>query len=148
MPTLNKISAKIAIDGSQDSVFTAVTNWGSQHKWIYATKVKAVSDNSHKLGGRLEAFTGMGNFGFLDTMTITKWESPTLCEVTHTGKVIKGVGLFEVVCDNDKTYFIWTEYVEMPFGRFGKIGWFFVYPLIALLLQLCLRKFRRNNTYK
>ena len=144
MPTLNKISAKIAIDGTQDSVFAAVTDWGSQHNWIYITKVKGVGDDSHRLGGKLEAFTGMGSFGFLDTMTITKWESPTLCEVTHTGKVIKGVGLFEVVCDSDKTYFIWTEYVEIPFGIFGKIGWFFVYPLITLSLQLSLRRFRRN----
>lgn len=148
MPTLKKISAKIAIEATQHSVFTAVTNWESQHDWIYATKVKGVSDDSHRLGGKLEAFTGIGRFGFLDTMTITKWDSPTVCEVTHTGKVVKGVGLFEVLYDRNKTYFIWTEFVEIPFGRIGKIGWFCASPLIAFLLQLSLQRFKRNNTWK
>ena len=143
MPMINKISAKIVIDGTQESVFSAVTNWTSQRNWIFATKVKSVGDGSHKIGGKLEAFTGIGSIGFLDTMTITKWDPPTLCEVTHTGKVLKGAGLFEVVIDNNKTYFIWTEYAKIPFGIIGKIGWYIIYPIMKLLLKISLRRFKR-----
>ncbi len=143
MSTLKKISAKIAIDASQESVFAAVTNWESQNKWIYATKVKGVGDDSNKLGGKLAAFTGIGRFGFLDTMTITKWDPPRLCEVTHTGKVVKGVGLFEVSIENGVTYFTWTEYAEIPLGIVGKAGWLLVGPVTKIGLQHSLRRLSR-----
>lgn len=143
MPTIKKISAKIAIDATQDSVFTAVTNWESQGNWVYATKVKGIGDDSHRLGGKLEAFTGIGRFGFSDTMTITKWDPPRVCEVTHTGKVVKGKGLFEVSVEHGSTYFTWTEYAEIPFGIVGETAWFIIGPISKLGLQHSLRRLSR-----
>ena len=143
MPTLRIISARIPIEASQNDTFLAVTDWESQHNWIFATRVKGVGHNSHNIGGKLEAFTGFKSFGFLDTMIITKWDFPKLCEVTHTGKVVKGVGLFEVYNDTKITYFSWTEYIEIPFGILGKIGWLFISPIIKLGLKYSLRRFKR-----
>lgn len=105
--------------------------------------MRGVGNNSRALGGKLEAFTGFGPIGFLDTMTITKWDPPHVCEVTHTGKVVKGTGLFEVTRENDTTYFIWTEDVSVGFGIFGRIGWIFVEPLVRLGLRFSLHRFRR-----
>ena len=143
MPTMKKISANIAVDAEPATVFQNVTNWDWQSKWVMGTRVKGVGEDSHKLGGELEAFTGIGSFGFLDTMTITKWSPPYICEVTHTGKVVKGSGVFEVTSVDGVTYFTWTEYTEVPFGIVGKIGWIFVAPIAKLGLILSLRQFRK-----
>lgn len=143
MPTTKNISVRIAIPADQEDTFAAVTDWESQHKWIFATKVRGVGTDSHKLGGKLEAFTGFGRVGFMDTMTITKWDSPNLCEVTHTGKVVKGSGVFEVNQEDGVTYFTWTEATELPFGFIGRAGWLLVGPLAKFGLRLSLKRFRK-----
>lgn len=122
MSKIKKISASIPVGASQHDTFKAVTDWESQQKWIFATKVWGVGQDSHKLGGKLEAFTGFGKIGFLDTMTITKWDQPHVCEVTHTGNLVKGSGLFEVTRKNNTTYFTWTEHTILPFGILGRVG--------------------------
>lgn len=143
MSKTKKVSATTVVNGSQQHVFDMVTNWELQSKWIFATKVSGVGADYHKIGGKLKAFTGFGKIGFLDTMTITKWESPRVCEVTHTGKVVKGSGLFEVETKNGHTFFTWTENTQMPFGVFGSAAWLVVGPLTKLGLVVSLRKFRK-----
>lgn len=137
---VKQISVRVKIDASIDEVFKSVTSWEEQDNWVFLTKVRGVGDNSHKLGGKLEAFTGIGRLGFLDTMTVTAWDPPKLCEVTHTGNVVKGKGVFEVATINSSTYFTWTEYVEIPFGIIGRIGWIFVKPLTKLGLWVSLQR--------
>jgi len=143
MPTIKTVSVRTTVNGSQLEVFKAVTNWKLQNKWVLATKVKGASTDSHKLGGKLEAFTGFGRFGSLDTMTITKWDSPILCEVTHTGTVVKGSGLFEVGVENGVTYFTWTERTEIPLGILGKAGWLLIGPVTKLGMAYSLRRFSK-----
>jgi len=143
MSVTKTISVTTSVNASQLEVFNFVTDWESQNKWIFATKVRGVGEESRKLGGKLEAFTGFGKFGFLDTMTITKWNPPNACEVTHTGNVVKGAGLFEVSSKNGVTYFTWTEYTELPFGIIGRAGWLLVGPLSKLGLTASLRRFKK-----
>jgi hypothetical protein len=138
-----QLSVKIAINATELEVFNKVTNWKDQSKWVYLTKVQGVGSDSRKLGGKLEALTGIGKIGFLDTMTITKWVDNKLCEVTHTGKVVKGRGLFEVSTVNSTTYFTWTEYVELPFGFVGRIGWLIVKPISKFGLWMSLRRLKK-----
>lgn len=142
MPTIKTTSASTAVPADQVQVFKAVTDWESQSKWIFATEVRGLGADSHKLGGRLEAFTGYWKFGFLDTMTITKWDPPNVCEVTHTGNFVKGTGLFEVTVVNGVTYFMWTEYSMVPFGVIGKVAWLIVGPIAHIGLKISLRRFK------
>lgn len=134
------LSVRVKINAPTMNVFRAVTNWEEQDNWVFLTKVKGVGNDSQKLGGKLEAYTGIGRFCFLDTMTITAWDPPKLCEVTHTGNVVKGRGIFEVATINSSTYFTWTEYVEIPFGVIGRFGWIFIKPLTKLGLWVSLRR--------
>ena len=73
-------------------VWDVLTDWDVHDRWMLLT---------HAEGGRAEgetvsAFTGVGRFGFLDTMTITLWDPPRRAVVRHTGKVVRGSGAFEV----------------------------------------------------
>jgi len=143
MITIKTVSARTAVKGSQQEVFNAVTEWELQNKWVLATKVRGIGSDSRCLGGKLEAFTGIGKLGFMDTMTITGWDSPNVCEVTHTGNVVKGSGLFEISTENGITYFAWTERTLIPFGILGKAGWLIVGPMTKLGLKYSLSRFSK-----
>jgi hypothetical protein len=104
---------------------------------------------THAEGGRAEgesisAFTGIGRIGFLDTMTITVWEPPRRAVVRHTGKVVRGSGSFEVQPLGDRrSRVVWSEWVLLPFGPIGRLGWPIAKILVRGGLQLSLRRLAR-----
>ena len=82
---------------------------------MMATTVTSLDGAGEHVGARLEAFTGIGKLGFLDTMTITSWDPPNRCDVDHTGKVVKGTGTFVVTPLSDHaSRFIWSEDIDWP----------------------------------
>ena len=70
--------------------------------------------------------------GVLDTMIITKWEPPRLVEVQHTGRLIRGPGIFEIEPRGEHSTFVWTERLYLPYGYLGELGWFLVRPFAAV----------------
>ncbi len=144
MSQTKSVSHSVFVPAPQADVFIAVTNWGTQSKWIPFTKVQGVGKDSHVLHGKLEAYTGIGRIGFLDTMTITKWDPPHHCEVVHTGKFVKGSGLFEVSPNAKGSTFTWTEHFEMPSGIPGNILWAVLWLPTKLGLILSIHTFSRR----
>jgi hypothetical protein len=142
MSNSKRIQASILIDAPLHTIFDIVTDWNKQSHWVLLTKVKATSTNSKKVGGTLEAFTGIGRFGFNDTMIITAWNYGTKCEVAHTGNIVKGRGVFETSKKGTSTQFTWTEYVEVPLGFIGDIGWFIVNPIALIGLKISLKRLK------
>ncbi|NBU33059.1 SRPBCC family protein [bacterium] len=146
MSNTKRIQASIIIDAPLHTVFDVVTDWNKQSNWVLLTKVRATSTNSKKAGGTIEAFTGIGSFGFNDTMVITAWSYGTRCEVSHTGNIVKGRGVFETSKKGTATQFTWTEYVEVPFGFMGEIGWFIVKPIALIGLKTTLKRLKNYIT--
>ena len=75
-----------------ERVWQAVTDWSRQHEWIWATRVHG----GQGVGAAVTGRTGLGLVGFTDTMVITEWDPPRRCVVEHTGRLIRGAGIFEV----------------------------------------------------
>jgi hypothetical protein len=123
-----------------EQVWDALTDWDAHDRWMLLT---------HAEGGRAEgesisAFTGIGRIGFLDTMTITVWEPPRRAVVRHTGKVVRGSGSFEVQPLGDRrSRVVWSEWVLLPFGPIGRLGWPIAKILVRVGLQLSLRRLAR-----
>ncbi|MDX6274382.1 MAG: hypothetical protein QOJ92_1592 [Frankiales bacterium] len=131
----------IDIPAPQQRVWDAVVDWPTQREWMLLTDVRATADDGVGVGAQLAAFTGIGPVGFLDTMTITAWEPPHRCRVVHTGKVVRGTAAFEVQRLTDsRSRFVWSEWVVLPFGILGRVGWLFVKPLVALGVRYSLRR--------
>jgi hypothetical protein len=101
------------------------------------------------VGGRLAARTGLPlpngrHLGLLDTMVITKWDPPRLVEVQHTGRVIRGPGIFEIEPRGAHATFVWTERFYLPWGWFGVVltpGWYAVRPFVRWGVRRSLRRF-------
>jgi len=122
-----------------DLVWAVLTDWERQGDWIPATRVRAM--NADAVGGRIEAWTGLGPVGFLDTMEITLWDPPRRCEVLHTGRLVNGPGAFDVQpLGPAGCRVVWEEHVDLPFGVAGRVGWQVVRPFARAGLAAALRR--------
>jgi hypothetical protein len=94
------------------------------------------------VGEVIRAFTGIGGVGVLDTMVITRWEPPAVCEVRHLGRVVRGTGRFAVEPlgdDPPRSRIVWEEHLDLPLGAVGRLGWPLVRPLMVAGVRRSLR---------
>ena len=98
-----------------EKVWAALADWESQGDWMLQTKVEVTSQIREGIGTTISAFTGVGKFGVMDHMIVTSWQPPHICDVLHTGKIIKGTGRFQLVAvDSKTTRFDWSEEIVAP----------------------------------
>jgi uncharacterized protein YndB with AHSA1/START domain len=140
-----EISESVDVDAPPERVWTALTDWTSQGRWILATDVRPVVGPARGVGGRLVAITGLPvgsrRLGVVDTMEITRWEPPTRLDVLHTGRVVRGTGTFEIQPRGSGCTFTWSETVDLPLGALGRLGWPVAEPVIRAGYRHSLRRF-------
>jgi hypothetical protein len=105
-----EVTARIRIRATPERVWRAAMDWPRQGEWIPATTARGGTG----VGAELTARTAVGPVGFTDTMVITEWDPPWRCVTRHTGQLIRGGGVFEVVPAGDFSEFRWTELVDLP----------------------------------
>jgi hypothetical protein len=137
----------VIIGAPPEVVFAALTDWSTQGQWMLGTRVwsdQPAEGSAQGVGTRISAFTGAGRLGFLDTMEITEWEPPRLVRVLHTGRVVRGPGIFEVLSlPGGRSRFIWREELDLPLGRVGRAGFALVGPMFAAGVVSSLKRFAR-----
>ena len=150
MNKLSHLELSIKVDKPIEAVWKSLVDWKSQSNWMLQTKVWSELDQDRTIkngkGVLVFAFTGLFpslypklRLGILDTMEITKWQPPLLCEVVHIGKVIRGVGKFELKKSRDKSIFYWQEEIIAPVYLLVIIK-----PIMLLGVWLSLRRFARQ----
>src|SRR5260370_13468186 len=110
MPVTLTIAAGVGVPAAPQQVWEVAVDWSRQHEWIWATRV----EGGQGPGARVSARTGIGPIGFTDPMVITEWDPPRRCAVAHTGKIVRGTAVFEVLPRGDVSEFPWTERIELP----------------------------------
>jgi len=137
------VTATVAVDASPEQTWAAIIDWERQGEWIVATSVRQSSPHGIGLGTEIEAMTGLGRFGVRDTMRVTEWDPPRRCTMQHTGRLIRGRGIFEVHERSGGSVFSWTEELELPFGALGRLAWPLVRPLTKWGLQVSVNRFAK-----
>jgi hypothetical protein len=137
---------RIDVAAAPAQAWAALTAWTRQAEWMLATDVDTVGGPADGVGGRIVARTGLPlpggrRLGVVDTMEITEWAPPRRAVVRHTGRVIRGLGIFEVLPRGRQATVVWTERLELPLGALGRLGWRLARPLAAAGLRLSLRRF-------
>jgi hypothetical protein len=133
-----------------DLVWDRIVDWKSQSDWMLQTKVWSELDQNQTIkngqGLLIFAFTGLFpnlypkfKLGVLDTMEITNFKPPVLCEVDHIGRVIRGTGKFELSKVSGGTNFKWQENLIAP-----SILLVMIKPVLLLGVWLSLRRFARQ----
>ena len=129
------------VAASAQQVWDLLTDWDLHDRWMLFTR----AEGGRAEGETISAFTGVGPVGFLDTMTITVWEPPHRAVVRHTGRVVRGSGAFEVeALAAGRSRVVWSEWLELPLGLLGRLGWPLVRPVLRRLVQASLRRLARQ----
>ena len=105
-----RVTAQVHVRADPHDVWNLMTDWSRQHEWIWATRVRG----GQGLGATVVGWTGIGPLGFTDTMIISEWDPPLRCVVRHTGPMVRGCGIFEVIPVGTECDFRWTEELELP----------------------------------
>jgi uncharacterized protein YndB with AHSA1/START domain len=123
-----------------ETVWASLADWESQGEWMLQTTVEVTSEIRQGVGTTIAAFTGIGKFGVMDHMVVTSWQPPRICDVLHTGKIIKGTGRFELTAiDQDTTRFDWSEEIVAP-----RVAFLVLAPGLYLGVRLSLAKLSRH----
>lgn len=139
------LTFSIVIRADQRTVFDYVSAWDKQSDWIVLTTVKELSSSVPQLDTVLLAVTKLGPFKVADTMVVTEWQPYKRIVVEHTGRIILGKGVFTVQkITNDTCEFVWQEITPVPFGFVGRVGLFFVTPIMKTLFGRSLHNLKRN----
>ena len=129
------------VEAPAQQVWDLLTDWDLHDSWMLFTR----AEGGRAQGETIAAFTGVGPVGFLDTMTITVWEPPHRAVVRHTGRVVRGSGAFEVeALQAGRCRVVWSEWIELPLGLLGRLGWPLVRPVLRRLVQVSLRRLARQ----
>jgi carbon monoxide dehydrogenase subunit G len=136
----NYLAISLTIDAPIQSVWDALADWEKQGDWMLATKVWVTSSIQEGVGTQISAFTGIKSLGLLDTMEVTSWVPPFVCDVVHTGSIIKGVGKFELhEISPMRTRFDWSEEVLAPRPLF-----LVIFPGLYVGVRISLGRFARS----
>ncbi|CAB4858138.1 MAG: SRPBCC family protein [Actinobacteria bacterium] len=136
----NHVAISINIDAPLEEVWNSLAQWEKQSDWMLQTNVWVTSEVTEGIGTQISAFTGISRLGVLDTMEVTRWEPPYLCDVIHTGKIIKGTGRFQLrALSPSHTAFDWSEEVYAP-----PIIFIFIKPALYLGVRISLARFART----
>jgi len=140
---MTHLELALDIAATPEQVFAALVDWESQGEWMLGTRVWVPKGATGVgVGGQLAAFTGIGRIGFLDTMTITRWDEPHRVDVVHTGRVVRGTGTFVVeAAAEGRARFVWAEDLDLPLGALGRVGWLAVRPFFVAGVRRSLHRF-------
>ena len=141
-----EVVERIDVDAPPERVWRALTAWNRQGEWMVATDVDTEGGAAQEAGGRLAARTGLPlpggrRLGVLDTMEITEWEPPRRAVVRHTGRLVRGDGVFEVIPRGEHATVVWTERLDLPLGPLGRLGWPLARPFVVAGLRASLSRF-------
>ena len=139
---------RIDVEAPPEQVWAALTAWTRQGEWMLATDVRTFGGPAEGVGGRLAARTGLplpggSHLGLLDTMVVTEWDPPRRVVVQHTGRLVRGPGIFEIESRGQHSTFVWTERLELPYGLLGQVGWALVRPFALVGIRSSLKRFAR-----
>jgi len=131
-----EITVSVDVDAPVETVWREVTDWEAQGEWMLGTSVKVTRGDGTSIGSELAATTGLGPLGVTDTMEIVGWDPPHRATVRHTGRVVRGSGVFSVLerrtpDGREASTFVWSEQLDLPLGPLGAAGWPLVKPAFA-----------------
>ena len=139
--TAGHLAVSVQVGAPVETVWAATTDWEGQSSWMIGTRVRSTANGGRGVGGGIEAWTGIGPLGFLDTMVITAWDPPHRCLVRHTGRLVRGSGAFEVAeAPGGNSTLTWSEDLDLPWGGLGRAAWWALRPAVRFAVARSLAR--------
>ncbi len=146
-----RVEERVHIHRPVSHVWSVLTDWESQPEWMHdARSVTVTSPHRTGPGVTIKVPTDIAlGIVVMDEMEVTEWVEQEKIAVTHTGKIIKGSGAFEVQPTrlpdgSEGTLFTWWEEVDAPLGRLGDaVAQYVAMPYVAFIFRRSLRGLKR-----
>lgn len=116
-----RIEERVRIEAPVERVWAVLTDWEGQARWMAdARDVTVLSAVREGQGVVIRCATDLFGLVVDDDMEVTDWRAGERIAIRHLGRIIRGVGAFELTpLPDGATRFTWWEEVQAPFGRFG-----------------------------
>lgn len=139
-----RIEVSITVAASPEVVWEVLTEWERQAEWMRdARSVEVLTPTREGEGVTLRVPTRILGVVVDDIMRVTGWDPPHRLEVVHLGRVIRGLGAFELAGTPRGTTVTWWEEIDPPLGRLGAWGArVLVRPLVERIFRRSLRGLR------
>jgi hypothetical protein len=137
--TAVEVTSRVLVPAEPAELWRLAMDWERQGEWMLGTRVSG----GQGVGAAVTARTGLGPVGFMDTMVIAQWYPPHRCVVRHTGRVVRGTGVFEVSPRGPVSEFAWTERLWLPGPVPGWLARWLAAGPGRWLMDASLRRFRR-----
>jgi carbon monoxide dehydrogenase subunit G len=131
------VHAAVDVPATAEEVWAVLVDWPRHGEWVPLTRAEGGAAE----GTQVEAWTGVGPVGFLDTMVISDWKPPHRVEVRHTGRLVRGKGRFDLVdLPGGRCRVTWSELIDLPLGPAGRVGWIAIGPAARAMLRTALHR--------
>ncbi|MFT5223976.1 MAG: hypothetical protein ACI867_002304 [Glaciecola sp.] len=147
-----RVEVVVKSQADRAQVWRTLVNWERQSEWMLDAKsVEVVSENREGVGVTIVCPTNLLGFTVRDVMRVTRWVQDEVLEVIHLGKIITGVGAFELQDTPAEaggapagTTIRWWEEVDPPGGAVGSWGAdTFVAPIVRRIFTRSLTNLAR-----
>ena len=105
------VHASADVGAPAEKVWPVLVDWPRHAEWVPFTR----AEGGAATGEPIEAWTGIGPVGFLDTMIIAEWTPPHRIAVRHTGRLVRGEGRFDLLdVPGGRCRVTWSELIDLP----------------------------------
>jgi uncharacterized protein YndB with AHSA1/START domain len=141
-----RIEVDIHIAAPPEQLWAVLADWEAQPRWMAdARSVTVLSPQRAGAGTVVRCMTDLiGGLVVTDDMVVTEWDPPRVLAIRHLGRIIRGVGAFELEPTAAGTRFTWWEEIDSPFWALGDaLTTVAVVPLVRRVFERSLAELKR-----
>lgn len=141
-----RIEATTHVEASPARVWQVLTDWEEQPRWMAdARSVIVTSPEREGVGVVLRCRTVIAaGLVITDEMVTTDWQPERVLAVRHLGRLIRGVGAFELSPTPHGTRLLWWEEIDPPLGALGEaVATLLVVPWVRRVFRTSLAGLKR-----
>ena len=140
---MRPINVGIDISAPPEVVWAYVKDISTHPEWMRdAVAIRFTSPTKSGVGTTFECDTRVGPFRLTDRMTVTEWHDGEAMAIRHIGAVT-GEGRFALVpLGTAATRFEWTEELDFPARRGGRIAELVARPILERIWRGNLQRLR------
>jgi uncharacterized protein YndB with AHSA1/START domain len=122
-----------------EAVWPYLVDWERLDRWMReASDFRVLTDRREGVGVEAEATVRIAGIATHDRVRVTRWEPPSVLEITHLGWV-RGTGYLELSPGDPGTTVYWREELVPPWGWPGRAGMWLAAPLMRWAFRRDLR---------